>query len=320
MAEWNDWQDEQDEQEIRLTVPEDVTGERIDRYLSAVVEGKSRAFWQKLLKDGQVLVNGKAVKANYQLGAADEIACCLPEMEELLAAEPEDIPLDVVYEDSDIIVVNKARGMVVHPAAGNYHGTLVNALLGHCSDLSGINGVLRPGIVHRIDKETTGLIIAAKNDRAHRGLTEQWHTDAVSRYYLALLHGNMPEPAGTIEAPIGRHPKDRKKMTVLPESGRHAVTHYKVVERFGKYTLVECKLETGRTHQIRVHMKYLGYPLVGDVVYGPKGKSAVPIGMLLHSARLDLTHPISGEQLHLQAALPQDFAEFLEEQRRAQFE
>lgn len=318
MAEWaSEWQDEQ---EIRLVVPDDAAGERVDRYLSLCVEGKSRAFWQKLLKDGQVLVNGKAVKANYQLAAGDEIVTELPEVEELQAAEAEDIPLDIVYEDSDIIVVNKARGMVVHPAAGNYHGTLVNALLGHCKDLSGINGVLRPGIVHRIDKETTGLIIAAKNDKAHRGLVDEWHTEAVSRYYLALLHGNMPEPAGTIEAPIGRHPKDRKRMAVLPENGRHAVTHYRVLERFGKYTLVQCKLETGRTHQIRVHMKYLGYPLVGDAVYGPKGKSAVPIGMLLHSARLDLVHPISGEELHLEAELPRDFAEFMEEQRRAMYE
>lgn len=317
MAEFaNEWQEEQ---EISLSVPEDMAGERVDRYLSAVIADKSRAFWQKLLKDGRVLVNGKAVKANYVLSGGDEIWTVLPEAEDLLAVEPEDIPLDIVFEDSDIIVVNKPRGMVVHPAVGNYHGTLVNALLAHCKDLSGINGVLRPGIVHRIDKETTGLIVAAKNDKAHRGLVEEWHTEAVSRRYFALLHGNMPEPAGTIEAPIGRHPKDRKKMTVLPEGGRRAVTHYRVVERLGRYTLVECKLETGRTHQIRVHMKYLGYPLVGDVVYGPKGKSAAAVGMLLHSAKLDLQHPISGEQLHLEAALPSDFAEFLDEQRKAQY-
>lgn len=317
MAEFaNEWQEEQ---EISLSVPEDMAGERVDRYLSAVIADKSRAFWQKLLKDGRVLVNGKTVKANYVLSGGDEIWTVLPEAEDLLAVEPENIPLDIVFEDSDIIVVNKPRGMVVHPAVGNYHGTLVNALLAHCKDLSGINGVLRPGIVHRIDKETTGLIVAAKNDKAHRGLVEEWHTEAVSRRYFALLHGNMPEPAGTIEAPIGRHPKDRKKMTVLPEGGRRAVTHYHVVERLGRYTLVECKLETGRTHQIRVHMKYLGYPLVGDVVYGPKGKSAAAVGMLLHSAKLDLQHPISGEQLHLEAALPSDFAEFLDEQRKAQY-
>lgn len=316
MAEFaNEWQEER---EISLVVPKSAEGERIDRYLSQEIADKSRAFWQKLLKDGQVFVNGKAVKANYQLSAEDAIETILPEAEGLFAAEPEDIPLDILYEDSDIIVVNKARGMVVHPAVGNYHGTLVNALLAHCKDLSGINGVLRPGIVHRIDKETTGLIIAAKNDKAHKGLVDEWHTEAVSRYYLALLHGNMPEPAGTIEAPIGRHPKDRKKMTVLPDSGRRAVTHYRVVERFGRYTLVECKLETGRTHQIRVHMKYLGYPLVGDVVYGPKGKSAAAVGMLLHSAKLDLRHPITGENLHLEADLPQDFADFLAEQRKMQ--
>lgn len=317
MAEFaNEWSEEQ---EVSLIVPEGVAGERIDRYLSVAIADKSRAFWQKLLKDGKVSVNGKSVKSNYILSAGDEIWTVLPEAEDLLAVEPEDIPLDIVYEDSDIIVVNKARGMVVHPAVGNYHGTLVNALLAHCKDLSGINGVLRPGIVHRIDKETTGLIVAAKNDKAHKGLVDEWHTEAVSRRYFALLHGNMPEPSGTIEAPIGRHPKDRKKMTVLPDGGRRAVTHYRVVERLGRYTLVECKLETGRTHQIRVHMKYLGYPLVGDTVYGPKGKGAAAVGMLLHSAKLDLRHPITEEELHLEAALPQDFAEFLDEQRKAQY-
>lgn len=306
---------EKNGQELRLAAPEAAQGERIDRYLSAAFPERSRAFWQRLLKDGLVSVNGRAVKANYQLAAADELLAMLPAASEL-AVSAEDIPLDIVYEDGDVIVVNKPRGMVVHPAAGNYHGTLVNALLAHCHDLSGINGVLRPGIVHRIDKETTGLIIAAKSDRAHQGLTEVWHTGAVNRYYLALLHGNMPEPAGVIEAPIGRHPKDRKKMAVMPESGRWAVTHYRVVERLGKYTLVECKLETGRTHQIRVHMKYLGYPLVGDTVYGPKGRSAAQVGMLLHSARLDFVHPVTGERLFLEAPLPSDFAGFLEAARK----
>lgn len=296
--------------QLRCVVPEEARGERIDRYLSAAYPAYSRSFWQRLLKDGLVAVSGAAVKPNYLLNGGEAVLAHLPEAEEL-AAEAEDIPLDIVFEDGDIIVVNKPRGMVVHPAAGNHRGTLVNALLGHCRDLSGINGVLRPGIVHRIDKETTGLIIAAKNDRAHQRLTEAWHTDAVNRYYLALLHGNMPEPLGTIEAPIGRHPKDRKKMTVLPGEGRRAVTHYKVIERLGKYTLVECKLETGRTHQIRVHMKYLGYPLVGDTVYGSKGRSAVNIGMLLHSARLDILHPVTGERLFFEAPLPEDFREFL---------
>lgn len=302
--------------ELELTAEAADAGRRIDQYLVEREPEHSRSFWQKLLKEGRVLVNGRAVKPNYLLAAGDELLALLPEPEEL-DVSPENIPLDVVFEDADIIVINKPRGMVVHPAAGNYHGTLVNALLYHCRDLSGINGVLRPGIVHRLDKDTTGLIIAAKSDAAHQKLTESWHTGAVNRYYAALLHGNMPEPHGTIDAPIGRHPKDRKKMAVLPEGGRHAVTHYTVDERFGKYTLVTCKLETGRTHQIRVHMKYLGYPLVGDPVYGPKGASAVNIGMLLHSARLDLVHPITGELLHLSAPLPPDFASFIQEARAA---
>ncbi len=230
--------------------------------------------------------------------------------------EAEDIPLDVIYEDSDIIVINKPRGMVVHPAAGNYSGTLVNALLGCCRDLSGINGVLRPGIVHRLDKDTTGLIVAAKSDRAHRRLVETWHTGAVNRWYKALLVGSMAEPKGTIEAPIGRHPKERKKMAVVPVGGRRAVTHYSVLERPGRYTLVCCKLETGRTHQIRVHMKYLGYPLVGDPVYGSRISNRMKVGMLLHSAKLDMIHPVTGERLILEAPLPEDFEQFLEDARR----
>lgn len=302
--------------ELELTAGAEDTGRRIDQYLVEQGPEHSRSFWQKLLKEGQVLVNGQAVKPNYLLAAGDELLALLPEPEELDVAA-ENIPLDVVFEDADIIIINKPRGMVVHPAAGNYHGTLVNALLYHCRDLSGINGVLRPGIVHRLDKDTTGLIIAAKSDTAHQKLTASWHTGAVNRYYAALLHGNMPEPKGTIDAPIGRHPKDRKKMAVLPDGGRRAVTHYTVDERFGKYTLVTCKLETGRTHQIRVHMKYLGYPLVGDPVYGPRGAGAVHIGMLLHSARLELIHPITGKLLHLTAPLPPDFAAFIAEARAA---
>lgn len=306
--------DEQEfEQMIELTVGEEADGGRVDRFLTEQLTEQSRSYWQKLLKDGRVQVNGKKVKANYLLSSGDEVLVLLPEPENL-AVEAEDIPLDVIFEDSDVIVINKPRGMVVHPAAGNYHGTLVNALLAHCKDLSGINGVLRPGIVHRLDKDTTGLIIAAKSDRAHQRLAETWHTGGVNRYYSALLYGNMPEPKGTIEAPIGRHPKDRKKMAVQPESGRHAVTHYRVEERFGKYTLVTCKLETGRTHQIRVHMKYLGYPLVGDVVYGPK--STANVGMLLHSARLDFEHPITGERIFLEAPLPADFVQFMDEARQ----
>ncbi len=302
---------------LDILVEDTAAGRRIDQFLAEVRGDVSRSRWQKLIKDGMVLVNGKKVKANLLLEGGESISVTLPEAEEL-AVEAEDIPLDVVYEDSDIIVVNKPRGMVVHPAVGNYSGTLVNALLGRCHDLSGINGVLRPGIVHRLDKDTTGLIIAAKSDRAHRGLTDSWHTGAVNRWYKALLVGSMAEPKGTIDAPIGRHPKERKKMAVLPVGGRRAVTHYNVLERPGRYTLVCCKLETGRTHQIRVHMKYLGYPLVGDPVYGSRISNRMKVGMLLHSAKLDLIHPVSGERLILEAPLPEDFEQFLEEARRGE--
>ena len=305
---------------LYIRVGPEGAGERLDRFLTSrgaeVMPAASRSFWQKLLKEGQVHISRqKQAKANLLLEAGDRLEVRLPAPEEL-AVLPEDIPLEVVYEDSDVIVINKPRGMVVHPAAGNWSGTLVNALLWHCRDLSGINGVLRPGIVHRLDKETTGLMIAAKNDRAHRGLTEDWHEGGVNRYYLALLHGVMPEPGGVIDAPLGRSSADRKKMAVRPADGRRAVTHYQVLERFmgvsQGFTLVRCKLETGRTHQIRVHMRYLGFPLVGDRVYGPKGGSAVTeCGMLLHSAELDFAHPVSGERLSFRAPLPADFQEFI---------
>lgn len=311
---------------LYLRVGPEWAGERLDRFLAGkgaeVLPEASRSFWQKLLKEGQVVIPGreKALKANLLLAGGEELAVRLPapELPEVL---PEDIPLEVIYEDADVIVINKPRGMVVHPAAGNWSGTLVNALLWHCRDLSGINGVLRPGIVHRLDKETTGLMIAAKSDRAHRGLTEDWHEGGVNRYYLALLHGVMPEPGGVIDAPLGRSSADRKKMAVRPGDGRRAVTHYQVLERFmGKaqgFTLVRCKLETGRTHQIRVHMRYLGFPLVGDRVYGPKGGSAVTeCGMLLHSAELDFAHPVSGERLSFTAPLPADFQEFMDKLKK----
>ncbi len=310
-----------DKQEINIVLPAASSGQRLDRFLteSAIAGGeKSRSFWQKLLKQGAVrlrpakLAQEIVPKANYLLSEGDEICLALPEPEVLQAAA-ENIPLDILFEDADLLVVNKPRGMVVHPAAGNWQGTLVNALLAHCRDLSGINGVLRPGIVHRLDKDTTGLIIVAKSDLAHQRLAEGWHKGAVNRWYLALLHGSMAEPGGTIDAPLGRSPKDRKKMAVIPE-GRRAVTHYQVLERLGQFTYVCCKLETGRTHQIRVHMKYLGYPLVGDKLYGPR--NTPDVGMLLHSARLKFTHPISGELIELEAPLPADFADFLAEQRK----
>ena len=288
--------------------------ERLDAYLAAYFSELSRSRLQKLIKEGLVKVNDQRVKPSCPLEIGDEVEVMVP-MAAPIAVEAENIPLDVVYEDDDVIVVNKPRGMVVHPAVGNYSGTLVNALLYHCKDLSGINGELRPGIVHRIDKETSGLIIAAKNDKAHRGLVEQWQTREVKRYYKALLHGSMGEPGGTVDAPIGRHPKDRKKMAVVPLTGRHAVTHYKVLERFARYTLIEAKLDTGRTHQIRVHTQYLGHPVVGDIIYGPKGKSAVKIGMLLHSASMEFRQPITNEIIKLEAPVPADFAQMLEQLR-----
>lgn len=284
--------------------------ERLDAFLADYFADLSRSRLQKLIKEGLVKVNDQTVKPSRPLEAGDEVQVLVP-MAAPVDVKAENIPLDIVYEDDDVIVVNKPRGMVVHPAVGNYSGTLVNALLYHCKDLSGINGELRPGIVHRIDKETSGLIIAAKNDKAHRGLVEQWQTREVKRYYKALLHGSMGEPGGTVDAPIGRHPKDRKKMAVVPLTGRHAVTHYKILERFARYTLIQAKLDTGRTHQIRVHMQYLGHPVVGDIIYGPKGRSAVKIGMLLHSASMEFRQPITGEIIKLEAPVPADFAEML---------
>ena len=288
--------------------------ERLDAYLAEHFAELSRSRLQKLIKEGLVQVNERTVKPSCPLESGDEVTVMVP-MASPVAVEAEDIPLDVIYEDEDVIVVNKPRGMVVHPAVGNYSGTLVNALLYHCRDLSGINGELRPGIVHRIDKETSGLIIAAKNDKAHRGLVEQWQTREVKRHYKALLHGSMGEPGGVVDAPIGRHPKDRKKMAVVPLTGKRAVTNYKVLERFARYTLIEAKLDTGRTHQIRVHTQYLGHPVVGDIIYGPKGKSAVKIGMLLHSATMEFRQPITGEVIRLEAPVPEDFAKMLEDLR-----
>lgn len=305
------------EYDVSKPMKVDEAAERLDAYLAARFADLSRSRLQKLIKEGLVTVNGQTAKPSCPLEPGDLVTVKVP-LAEPLAAEAEAIALDIVYEDADVIVINKPRGMVVHPAAGNYTGTLVNALLYHCHDLSGINGSLRPGIVHRIDKETSGLIIAAKNDRAHQGLAEQWQTREVERHYRALLHGAMEEPGGTVDAPIGRHPKDRKKMAVVPESGRHAVTHYQVLERFARYTLIDAKLDTGRTHQIRVHMQYLGHPVVGDIIYGPKGKSAVKIGMLLHSASMTFRHPIKGTMIHLEAPPPADFAQMLEELRTGQ--
>jgi 23S rRNA pseudouridine1911/1915/1917 synthase len=287
------------------TEPEDA-GIRIDIYLAAKME-ISRSFAQQLVKTGEAMINDKSVKPNHKIGSHDSIAVQL-EVQDVLTVKAESIPLDVVYEDKDIIVVNKARGMVVHPAAGNPNGTLVNALLYHCrGELSGINGIIRPGIVHRLDKDTSGVMVAAKTDEAHRGLAAQIKSHTACRTYWALVHGNISEERGTVEAPIGRHPKDRVKMAVTFKHGREAVTHFSVLKRYGEYTWIECKLETGRTHQIRVHMAYIGHPVVNDPLYGRK-KDKFPIcGQALHSHCLDLVHPVTGDIMHFEAPAPTDF-------------
>lgn len=279
-------------------------GERIDKFITAQGEAWSRSQVQTWIKEGRVTVNGQAVKSNYKVAEDDEVTLRVPPPREL-AITPEPIPLDIVYEDSDVIVVNKPRGLVVHPAPGHYSGTLVNSLLYHCKDLSGINGVLRPGIVHRIDKDTSGLLVVAKNDAAHLSLAEQLRVHSMNRKYVALVHGVIPHEVGTIDAPIGRDPQNRQQMAVVFENSKPAVTHFVVQRRFKQHTLVELRLETGRTHQIRVHMKYIGYPLVGDPKYGPKNTFAFP-GQALHAATLGFRHPRSGAYLEFTAPLPDD--------------
>jgi 23S rRNA pseudouridine1911/1915/1917 synthase len=288
--------------------PEDA-GERVDKFLATVQEEWSRSQLQGWIKDGLLTVNGKPVKGNYRLQEDDEVTLTVPPAREV-DIKPENLPLDVVYEDSDVIVVNKPRGLVVHPAPGHYSGTLVNALLYHCRDLSGINGVLRPGIVHRIDKDTSGLLMVAKNDKAHESLARQLKDHTVTRRYVALVHGVIPHEKGTIDAPIGRDPKNRQQMAVVFEHSKPAVSHFVVLERFKNYTLVELKLETGRTHQIRVHMKYIGYPLVGDPKYGPKNPFAIE-GQALHAKTLGFTHPTTGEYLEFHAPLPADMEQMI---------
>ena len=294
-------------------------GERLDVFLARQQSELSRAHIQKLTAAGDVLVNQEVRKANYKLKLGERVTLRLPEAE-ATEIEPEDIPLDILYEDADIIVINKARGMVVHPAAGVYHGTLVNALLAHCKDLSGINGLIRPGIVHRLDKDTSGVMVAAKNDKAHLDLAEQIRTKAAHRRYWAVVHGNIKEEEGVIHGAIGRHPVDRKKMAIVPEHGKSATTKFKVLERFGDYTLVECTLLTGRTHQIRVHMTHIGHPLVGDPKYGPALPKDSLIkkfikGQALHSAEIHFRHPQSGELLSFTAPLPADMKLLLERLR-----
>lgn len=281
---------------------------RIDRFLGSRLEQVSRSYLQKLVKDGAVLVNGKPVKSSYKVENGDRIRLEIPDaVEPEIEAEP--MALDILYEDSDIILINKPKGMVVHPAAGHYSGTLVNGLMAHCkNELSGINGVMRPGIVHRIDMDTTGVLIVCKNDKAHNAIAEQLKVHSITRKYYAIVHGVLKADTGTVNAPIGRHPVDRKKMSINEKNGKEAVTHYRVLRRFRRFTFVECQLETGRTHQIRVHMASIGHPLLGDQVYGP---AKVPFsglqGQTLHAGVLGIIHPSTGEYMEFTAPLPSYF-------------
>lgn len=294
-----------------LTLTADRVGERADVFLSRCVENMTRSAAARLLAEGAVLLRGAPVKKNYKTAVGDVLSVSLPEPEPVEAVA-QDIPLDVVYEDDDVIVINKPVGMVVHPAAGHPDGTLVNALLYHCGNsLSGINGQLRPGIVHRIDRDTSGLIIAAKNDAAHQFLAAQLQDHSLYREYEAVCVGSLKEDTGTVNAPIGRHPTDRKKMAVDYKNGREAVTHYTVLERYPGYTYIQCRLETGRTHQIRVHMASIGHPLLGDVVYGAKKPYPGLAGQCLHARRLSFVHPRSGERMTVECPLPDHFIQVL---------
>ena len=292
-------------------VPEEAAGTRIDKFLADACPDLSRSFLQKLLKESSVTADGKAVKSSFKVNGGETIAFEVPKPQEA-AIEAENIPLDILYEDSDIILVNKPKGMVVHPAAGHYTGTLVNALIYHCKDqLSGINGVMRPGIVHRIDMDTTGVIIACKNDLAHNSIAAQLKEHSITRRYQAIVHGVLKDDEGVIDAPIGRSPKDRKKMAINYNNGKSAVTHYRVIARFKDFTHIECRLETGRTHQIRVHMASIGHPLLGDAVYGPAKCPYKLQGQTLHAGILGFVHPRTGEYMEFSAPLPEYFEELL---------
>ena len=296
------------ENEIILTATEAV---RCDKYISECIDTVSRSYIKKLFDMGEITVNGTPKSASYKLRAGDVIRFNIPQAEEIDAVE-EDIPLDIVYEDGELLVINKERGMVVHPAPGNSTGTLVNAVLYHCKgNLSGINGKMRPGIVHRIDKDTTGLLVVAKTNDAHMFLSDQLSDRSLSREYYALVHGNIKEDNGRVDAPIARSENDRKKMTVTQKNSREAITDYFVEERFGIYTLVRCKLKTGRTHQIRVHMKHIGHPIVGDKTYGVKKEEFNLPGQLLHAGKIGFIHPITKEKVQFTAPLPEDFEKVL---------
>ena len=296
---------------VELLVTAEVSGSRIDKAVPILYPDLSRNAVQQLIEEGNILVNGKSCSKKTTVNTGDIIEVTLPEPK-MLSVEAENIPLDIVYEDEHLLVVNKPKGMVVHPAAGNYNGTLVNALLYHCGDsLSGINGVIRPGIVHRIDKDTSGLLVVAKNDTAHKGLAEQIKEHSFTRVYNTVVVGNIKDDTGTIDAPIGRHPKDRKKQAVTDKNSRNAVTHFEVLERFKGFTYLKVKLETGRTHQIRVHMAYRGTPVAGDVVYGNPKKTFGLDGQCLNASTIGFIHPITGEYLEFTSELPEYFKDFL---------
>lgn len=307
-------------QEMKMTknkfiVEDNYDGERIDKYLAELLENQTRSYIQKLIKDNEVVVNDKIVKANYKISVGDCVEITIPDAV-VLDIVPQDIPLDIIYEDEDILIVNKPKGMVVHPSAGHYDGTLVNAIMYHCKDnLSGINGVMRPGIVHRIDMDTTGVLVVCKNDNAHLSLTEQLKVHSITRKYRAIVHNYVKEDEGVVEGTIGRHPTDRKKMAINVKNGKEAITHYKVLERFGNYTYIECKLETGRTHQIRVHMASINNPLLGDNVYGPAKCPFHLQGQTLHAMVLGLIHPRTGEYVEFEAPLPEYFEKLLNKLR-----
>lgn len=293
-------------------VMEEQEGERLDKYLSIIYPDTSRSFFQKLIKDGGVLVNQKSEKVSYRMNFEDVVAIHFPDAVET-TIEPENIPLDILYEDEDLLIVNKPKGMVVHPSAGHYSGTLVNAIMYHCKDsLSGINGEIRPGIVHRIDMDTTGSLIVCKNDASHVNIAEQIKAHSVNRIYEGVVFGNVKEDEGTIEGAIGRHPVERKKMAINEKNGKPAITHYKVLERFGNYTYMQFQLETGRTHQIRVHMSSIGHPLLGDSLYA-NGRTAFKnlIGQTLHAKTIGFIHPTTGKYMEFHAPLPEYFEKLL---------